>query len=146
MSNSDDILAIQRCALDFAFAVAKADCAAIGACFAEDGRLTNMSKSLGRDDVETVGPAAVEEIFASFLPHMGFVHPMVQTRVLQIDGDKASAETMIQETMLDPAGNTVMFLALYDDELVRTDKGWKFARRTGVPRAALGLQSQVTKF
>jgi ketosteroid isomerase-like protein len=136
-----DIVAIERNVRDFAFAVAAKDCAGIAATFADDGRLTNMSKSLGREDVETVGPAAIQALFESFLPHMNFVHPMVQTRVLSIDGDRAKAETMIQETMCAPDGTVIIYFANYDDDLVRTAQGWRFASRTGVPRATVMPQA-----
>lgn len=137
MFDPKDIVAIERTVRDFAFAVAAKDCAAIAATFADDGRLTNMSKSLGREDVETVGPAAIQALFESFLPHMTFVHPMVQTRVLSIDGDRAKADTMVQETMCTPDGTVLMYFANYEDELVRTAQGWRFASRTGVPRATV---------
>lgn len=137
MYDPTDIVAVERTVRDFAFAVAARDSAGIVATFAADGRLTNMSKSLGREDVETVGPAAIQALLESFLPRMTFVHPMVQTRVLSFDGDRVKADTMVEETMCTPDGTVLMYFANYDDELVRTAQGWHLASRTGVPRATV---------
>jgi len=139
-----DIVVIQQVALRFSTGVTLCDTAMIASCFAEDGIMTNMSALLGRDDVEIAGPANIKALFDSFLPHLDMVQQMAQTLVTEIDGDKAQAQTMIREILRVPGGETTFFMAIYQDELVRTGDGWRFSRRTTQPTATFVPQGELT--
>jgi hypothetical protein len=51
--------------------------------------------------------------------------------VVDVDGDQASARTYVDAwiTSVDNVSG-INAIGFYDDELVRTDQGWRIARRT----------------
>lgn len=51
--------------------------------------------------------------------------------VVSVDGDEAAARTYIDAWIMSVDGASgINALGIYDDELVRTDDGWRIARRT----------------
>jgi hypothetical protein len=50
--------------------------------------------------------------------------------IIEVDGDRATAHSIIRECGKYAGRQTCLeVLGLYDDELVRTADGWRFARR-----------------
>jgi 3-phenylpropionate/cinnamic acid dioxygenase small subunit len=55
-------------------------------------------------------------------------------QVITVDGDAATARTYVDGLiMFGDNGSGVNAVGFYDDELVRTDVGWRIARRTFTP-------------
>ena len=105
------------------------------ATFAEDG----VWCAQGRD---FTGHATIEAAMAGFLT--GFDH-FVQVNspaVIDVAGDRAKARSTIRECgKFKGRDEALDVLGRYDDELVLTGQGWRFARRTfhayGLNRFAL---------
>lgn len=50
--------------------------------------------------------------------------------VIALDGDRASARTYVDGLILGPDNASgVSAVGFYDDDLIRTDRGWRIARR-----------------
>jgi ketosteroid isomerase-like protein len=77
------------------------------------------------------GAEAIRGALSSFFATMDYVLQLNAPAVIDVDGDKALARSGIRE-----AGKTAgkdegfEFFGLYEDRLVRTADGWKFAYRT----------------
>jgi hypothetical protein len=59
---------------------------------------------------------------------------LVHSGVVQIDGDRARARWQITELQITIDGQSRFVAGRYEDEHVRRDDGWKFARRTFTAR------------
>jgi ketosteroid isomerase-like protein len=74
--------------------------------------------------------AAIRQVMAGFVAQMDYFVQINSPAIIQVAGDKATARSGIREcgkyTGRDEA---LEVLGRYDDELVRTADGWKFARR-----------------
>lgn len=57
----------------------------------------------------------------------------ISNSTIALDGDRATGRTLVNNPMVLPKGEGGAFVftvyAYYDDELVRTDDGWRIARR-----------------
>ena len=65
-------------------------------------------------------------------------------QVIAVDGDVATARTYVDGLiMFGDNGSGVNAIGFYDDELVRTDAGWRIARRTFTPvrLAPVGIET-----
>lgn len=60
------------------------------------------------------------------------IHAISNSRI-ELSGDRATGRTLVNNPMVLPKGEGGAFVftvyAYYDDELVRTDQGWRIARR-----------------
>jgi ketosteroid isomerase-like protein len=74
------------------------------------------------------------EILAASQGITGTIEYMVQLNspaLIQVDGDTATAQSIIRECgKYTGRATNLEVLGLYDDQLVRTAEGWRFARRT----------------
>lgn len=105
----------------------------LAACFAADGVLEFPGGS-------GTGPDGVRAVLArgGSGPARSFVRHHVTNPLIDVDGDTATARsyfTVFSDNGPDHAGT-------YDDRLVRTPHGWRFARR----RVRIDWQSPVSLF
>lgn len=121
----DDRAEITELINRYAIATDRREFDAVGACFTEDGQATYSGVRL------EPGRAA---IVAHLQPLAGI--PMSQHDVgtisITIDGDTATATSYTVVHVVRPAGDghEVVHRGLsYDDRLVRTPDGWRFAER-----------------
>ncbi|MGA9492870.1 MAG: nuclear transport factor 2 family protein [Mycobacterium sp.] len=124
-----DVVAIQHLAAAYADGVSRGDIP--GACltYAEDGELHSPTTEPAR------GRAAVIETVTTTCSGLEFVFQTVHQGLVQVDGDTARARFPITEWARRTSdARPIQFLGVYEDECVRTADGWRFARRTLLPR------------
>ncbi len=101
-------------------------------CFTDDAvfEITGAPPTIGRDRLRSL----IEVIGT-----LGFVHHSLDHRV-EVDGDTARQTCRLvlgyRDAQRAPDSSRWMNSGRYRDELVRTDAGWRFARRSFVPDAA----------
>ncbi len=88
------------------------------------------------------GHSAIQAAMTGFLEQMDYFVQVNSPAVIDLDGDRASARSVIRECgKFAGRDEALEVLGGYVDELVRTESGWKFARRiftsNGVHRFAL---------
>jgi hypothetical protein len=128
-SEACDILAINQLAAAYADAVSRGRIAEACLTYADDGELHSPTTA------PAIGRAAVIETITRTCASLEFVFQTVHQGLVQIDGDVARARFPITEwarRMSD--ARPIQFLGVYDDECARTPQGWRFSRRTLVPR------------
>jgi len=75
---------------------------------------------------------------SGFTAGMDFWVQFNSPAIIAVDGDRATARCLIRESgKFKDRDETLEIMGYYDDELVRTAEGWKFARREFT---ALGAQ------
>jgi ketosteroid isomerase-like protein len=107
--------------------------AALAACFADDGVLEYPGN-------RAQGPHAIEQTLQSGErdPRLTFVRHHITNPLITLDGERATARSYFavhSNAGPDHSGT-------YDDELVRTDQGWRFARR----RVRVDWQAETSLF
>lgn len=146
VSKADDFVAVQQLVLGYSAAASRGDAGSIAASFTERGVLAGFAALVGRDDAEIHGQDGIRGLFEGFLPGIEFIHQMAQLVALEITGDTARGEVMVSECVRWRDQPVSLFLARYADELVRTADGWRFAKRTLLPRAVMQMQTDLTIF
>jgi hypothetical protein len=126
-----DRMDIVDLAVRYSAAASSLDGVGIAKVFTPDGRLAGITKLVGQPDVDLVGSKAIA---AFFEPIYGgaieLVHHLSQVTNLKIQGDRATATTMIVEYARPKGGGKLMLvLGDYVDDIVRTQEGWRFSRR-----------------
>jgi len=77
------------------------------------------------------GRKAIAEGMATIRAQFAYVIQVNAPAVITIDGDRATARSVIHETgKLADRDETLDILGAYHDDLVRTQEGWKFTCRT----------------
>jgi hypothetical protein len=74
------------------------------------------------------GVAAVTEFMEGSHAGVQTLHRM-SNQAIAVDGDKAEARTYVDMVMVGEGTSGVNVIGYYDDEIVRTDDGWRIARR-----------------
>ena len=118
----DDRLAIRERLDAYSDAVSRQDVEAYLACWAEDAERSGAGG-------ECRGKAALREHWHGIwqaLDRMSFV---TQMAAIDVDGDRATARSHCLETLVVKGGGVRTLIGTYDDELVRSDDGWVFAKR-----------------
>jgi hypothetical protein len=113
----------------YAWSIDTRDWAALDTCFTDDAFVDYSSNPGGTKGPYREVRSWLEENLAAFVVMQ---HLMVNTEI-RLDGDRATARTM----MVNPMGARTRegpphFFYIggrYDDELVRTESGWKIATR-----------------
>lgn len=76
------------------------------------------------------GHANIQPAMAAFLTQMDYFTQTASPAVIAVAGDTATARTTIRECgKFKGRDEALEVLGFYADDLVRTDEGWKFARR-----------------
>ncbi len=146
MAITDELFAIQCLCHTYSWSASKGDLDSLAATFTEDGRLVGFAVMLGRSEHEIVGRRAIRELFAGLLTGVDFIHQISQVGVVTVTGDTAKDEVMVSETVRWRDQDASLFLGYYADDLVRTSAGWRYAKRTLIPRAVVQAQGKVTVF
>jgi hypothetical protein len=124
-----DILAITHLAAAYADAVSRGNIAEACMTYADDGELRSPTTE------PAIGRAAVIETVMRTCATLEFVFQTVHHGLVQVDGDTAQARFPITEWARRASdARPIQFLGIDEDECVRTAFGWRFARRTLVPR------------
>lgn len=77
------------------------------------------------------GHAAIRAAMGGFIAEFAYFVQTNAPAMITIDGDKATARSVIRECgKYADSDELLEVLGSYTDELVRTEQGWKFARRT----------------
>jgi uncharacterized protein (TIGR02246 family) len=123
---ADDRLAIHDLLATYWRTVDESDPEGFANTFTEDGVLTNYSGS-------TRGRAAIAEWLDGYMPvKEGNRHTSVNTLVTEVSDDEATVWSyMLVIGAYPPRVNTpyLSAIARFDDRVVRTAKGWRFAER-----------------
>jgi ketosteroid isomerase-like protein len=121
-----DEFAIQQTLNTYSHSATTGDLEAMVATYAPDGVW----------EVPSIGALCTghAEILAASQGIVGAIEYMVQMNspaIIQVDGHTASAQSIIRECGKYAGRDTCLeVLGLYDDQLVRTAQGWRFAKRT----------------
>jgi hypothetical protein len=87
-------------------------------------------------------PDALTHLFSQLHDPMGPTYHRLSNFVIDVDGNTATARTYVNAVLMltpDDGANWVEAVGHYDDELVRTDDGWRISRRvTKTPRIITG--------
>jgi uncharacterized protein (TIGR02246 family) len=122
LSSVADELAINDLVADFADAASRLDAGAVTALFAPDGiwEVPNWGTNQGHKNIRSF----VDELFSHW---DGLFHAAHTSRVW-LDGDRASGRWQISEFGTRD-GQELRVAGVYEDEYIRVDEKWLFARR-----------------
>ena len=136
-----DEIAINRVLAAYSHAVMRLDPQRAAAVYTEDGVLSAFN---GPD---IVGRAAIEAAFVANFTPVRFLIQNCGASVIEVDGDQARVSSSVSE-MLQMKGKDQLSCCFgnYDDELVRTADGWRFARRRFNPFYRGYLQSDGKQY
>jgi len=116
-------VAIRSLADLYSDAANRRDVKAMAAVYAEDGELVAFGQAYR-------GRGTIEQVFVETMERLEFVNQICGAGVLQVDGDRATSRWTVTEFTKRPDNEKLqLFLGTYEDELVRTPHGWRFARR-----------------
>lgn len=123
-----DEIEIQRLAAAYSHAAMRLDGVAAASVYAEDGVLTAFYKP------DIVGRAAIAEALTLTLAPLEFLAQTCGAGVIAVDGDSATATWTVTE-LLRRRGDEGLSCCFgsYEDRLVRTLEGWRFAHRRFLP-------------
>lgn len=136
-----DEIEISRLLAAYSHAVMRLDAKGSAAVYIEDGVLSAFN---GPD---IVGRTAIEAAFVATFTPVRFLVQNCGASVIAIDGDRARASSSVSE-MLQMKGKDQLACCFgnYDDDLVRTPEGWRFARRRFNPFFRGNLQSDGKQY
>jgi ketosteroid isomerase-like protein len=124
-----DVLAIAHLAAAYADAVSRGEVTEACLTYAKDGELHSPTTE------PAIGREAVTATITATCASLEFVFQTVHQGLVQVDGDVARARFPITEWARRTSDERpIQFLGVYEDECVRTSEGWRFARRTLLPR------------
>jgi ketosteroid isomerase-like protein len=136
-----DEIEINRLLAAYSHAVMRLDAAGSAAVYTEDGVLSAFS---GPD---VIGRAKIERMLGKVYAPLRFLSQNCGSVVIEVQGDNARASSSVSEFVQykdkDPLS---CCFGNYDDALVRTADGWRFARRRFNPFFSGTLQSDGTPF
>jgi ketosteroid isomerase-like protein len=122
-ARSHDDRAIRRLVADYSDAITHLDARRAAMTYAEDGCVALPGAQIaGRANIE----AGMRETFAAFQVLQLIAH----AGLIDIDGDRASARWSTVELGIRTGATALScILGRYEDELIRTPQGWRFAKR-----------------
>ncbi len=88
--------------------------------------LPGLKKPVG---IDAEGRAAIAGLLAQQRPTWEFFVQMPHAPVVHVDGDRATSTWTVSEHARGVDGRDYYNYARYDDELVRTDGGWRYLNR-----------------
>ncbi len=130
MTNDDlaDEHAIRTLTASYTDAINRSDIDDIAQVYDDDAVFTMM------DRPSVVGRTAILETLRTTVARYQLIMQLLHSGVVQIDGDRARARWQITELQIMTDGHPRFVAGRYEDEHVRRDDGWKFARRTFTAR------------
>ena len=124
-----DIVAINHLAASYSEAMCRFAIEEAVQTYADDGVLSSPTTD------DAVGRAAIAEVIGRTVSSLDFVFQTLHQCLVEVDGDAATARFTITEwARRTKDGRGILFLGVYHDDVIRTDDGWRFARRQLVPR------------
>jgi ketosteroid isomerase-like protein len=121
-----DQVAIQQLIARYIEAASSGNIEVVGSTYAEDGVW-----EVPAFPMRVVGPKAIAEKIAELLQPMEYLVQLGSPAAITVNGDTATARSSMREGCKFKGKNVAAeILGVYDDDLVRTADGWKFARRT----------------
>ena len=81
---------------------------------------------------EVVGRNALSEKFHKVFELFDHVLQLTHNGAVELNGDTAHGRWYVTEYGLTAKGRRTFYIIHYHDEYCRTEKGWRFSRRTGV--------------
>lgn len=123
-----DKVAIREVLEAYAFGLDERDFAAVEGVFTPDAELDYTSTSAWVGTPAEVIPV-IEKTLSNFPVCQ---HHLTNCRI-SVDGDTATANTYLWNPLaMEGGANMLLVGGRYDDELVRTDEGWRISKRTFV--------------
>jgi ketosteroid isomerase-like protein len=136
-----DEIEINRLLAAYSHAVMRLDPAGAAAVYAEDGVLSAFN---GPD---IVGRTMIEATFVKVFAPVRFLIQNCGAVVIEVDGDRARASSSVSELLQSKGSDQVSCcFGNYDDDLVRTADGWRFAKRRFNPFYRGNLQSEGKQY
>lgn len=121
----EDLEEIRQLFIDYGHLLDRGDFAAYAQLFAEEGEL--MIGPMGR----AKGRQAIEEMMSKVGGSGGSLH-LITSPVINLDGERATSHVMWTVINRGEDGNPVVgMVGHHEDELVRENGRWRFARRKG---------------
>jgi roadblock/LC7 domain-containing protein len=127
IADEHDILKLANA---YSHAVMRRDGALAARTYAQDGQLI----AFGRPPI--VGRAALAAAFTATFSPLAFITQACVGHVIEVEGDRASASFSVNEFFRPQAAQGDMLMCcmgVYEDEVVRTGDGWRFAQRRFSP-------------
>jgi uncharacterized protein (TIGR02246 family) len=118
-----DELAIHRLAAAYTDAINRNDPVEAAETYALDGSL------LMRDGSPLVGRDAVRAFLVDLLARYEYVAQMTPSGLVRLDGDTAAARWQVFAFQKPRDASPRLLIGRYEDEVVRTAEGWRFAHR-----------------
>ena len=123
MSTIEDELAIRSLAAAYTDAVNRGDLEAMVNVYTVDGVL----KPFGGDELK--GRDKIRAVVGQTISAYEWIFQMTHSGLVRLDGDVAHCRWWVSEISYKGDGSAVQFFGLYQDRVVRTGEGWRFARR-----------------
>ena len=120
-----DVLEIQGVLSRYTFACDTRDWNLLDSCFLPDARVEYESLQAFPD-----GYAGLRKSTIRTLGLLRSTQHLLGNLHVTLDGDRASAISYVQATHVGPDGRAWVTGGRYDDELVRTESGWRIGART----------------
>lgn len=119
--SADDYAEIEQLYAEYNWAIDSGDAKAYAATFTPDGVFNNFS---GRDELEGFIKRWIEQMGGKTRKHWN--------TNLRITGDGETAQGKVYLMLLDTSEQppAIGATATYSDELVKTDEGWRFSKRS----------------
>jgi len=140
---SEDELAIRSLASAYADAVNRRDAEGMAAVMAPDGVIEKPGYG---DPVR--GRDIILKRYLRLQRERDFLCQMIHSGVVHVNGDTATARWWFSETKLRAAdGEWLSMTGVYQDEVIRLECGWRFARRVQatIMEKLLPSDAQITK-
>src|SRR3954449_817400 len=123
-----DIVAISQLAVSYSEAICRGQIDEAVLVYADDGVLRSPTSQ------DAVGRQAIADLIRSTTADFDFVFQSTHLGLVRVDGDRAWARFPLTEWARRSDGSGIQFLGFYDDDVRRTDEGWRFASRYLTPR------------
>lgn len=122
-TETTDILAVRALADRYSDAANRLDAAAMAAVYTEDGEIVAFGNSFK-------GHKAIEGVFRQTIGLMEVMNQICSGAIIELAGDTARARWNVTEyAKRKDLDQLDLFIGNYEDEMVRTDVGWRFKRR-----------------
>lgn len=118
-----DIMAIRALGDRYSDAACRRDPVDMAAVYSDDGELVAFGNSIK-------GREALESTFVHTCNTFALINQICSGAIINVDGDRATSRWTVTEIVRRPDSDKLeLFMGNYDDELVRVDGDWRYARR-----------------